>query len=379
MRSLDHARAACERHHPGLVKALEEVPPAERERTGSPVIGLFRDHGGTGLLVPSEYGGQGADPLEAVHVQRALGALSPSLAAAVTMHHFTVAMLYSLAERNGRLTAAQTELLHGIVPGRGLMASGWAEGRTRQNILAPAVTARPADGGYLLSGSKKPCSLSRSMDLLTASIAVPGPDGGPELALALIPASSPGLTVRPFWGNTLLAAAESDEVRLDDVFVPSELVVRTSADDPRLLDDLQTAGFVWFEMLICAGYAGSAAALVEEVLRRGRGSGADRAALAVESESSFGLLEGAARAVRDGLRGEAAVAGVLVVRYRLQQTLPSIANRALELLGGLDFIRGSHFAQLAASTRPLAFHPPSWGATAEPLLRWFDGAPLELA
>src|SRR6476469_3092842 len=97
MRSLDSARESCERYHPGLAEALAQIPFAEREEPGSPVIDLFRKHGGAGLLVPTAHGGHGAGPVDAVRVMRAVGSYSPSLAAAVTMHHFTVAMLFALA------------------------------------------------------------------------------------------------------------------------------------------------------------------------------------------------------------------------------------------------------------------------------------------
>ncbi|WP_030608683.1 acyl-CoA dehydrogenase family protein [Streptomyces sclerotialus] len=382
MRSLESARTTCEQYHPGLGKALEETDLMDREQVGSPVVPLFREHGGSALLVPAAFGGRGADPVDAVRVQRALGSYSPSLAAAATMHHFTAAMLYSLAGRPDGLTAAQRDLLAGIVPGRKLMASGWAEGRTQQNILAPAVSARPVDGGYLLNGAKKPCSLSRSMDLLTASVTVPGADGRPELAVALVAAGSPGITVHPFWGSGALAAAESDEVRLADVFVPEELVLRTTADGEGRdrLSEMQSAGFVWFELLISAGYSGAAAALVQRVLEHARGSVTDRAALAVRAESAYLLLEGTARGVRDGdLAGEEAVAAVLVARFAVQEALSGAADLALELLGGMDFIRSPEGALLAAAVRPLAFHPPSRTSTAEPLLGYFGGAPLVLA
>ncbi|WP_217208176.1 acyl-CoA dehydrogenase family protein [Streptomyces sp. AC550_RSS872] len=379
MRSLDLARSVCERFHPGLLKELEQIPYADRERPGSPVIDLFRIHGGVGLLIPEEYGGHGAGALDALRVQLALGAVSPSLVAAVSMHHFTAAMLYSLAVKAGRLTEAQTALLHRIVPDQQVMASGWAEGRTAQNILKPAVTARPVRDGFLLTGAKKPCSLSRSMSLLTASVAIHGEDGESELALALVPADAPGLSVHPFWGSELLAGAESDEVRLEDVFVPAGMVVRAGADDPHRLDDLQSAGFVWFEMLICAGYAGGALALVEQVLERERGSVAERACLAVDMDSAVALLEGVARATGPEPGDEESVARVLVARYAVQNALPDIASRALELLGGLEFIRDSAAAQAAAALRALAFHPPSRATAAEPLLRWFGGGELVLA
>src|ERR1700719_1337495 len=107
MRSLDEARDVCERYHPGLCAALAEIPLAEREAPGGPVLGLFRKFGGPGLLVPPEYGGAGVDALSAARVVRAMSSYSPSLGAATTMHHYTVATLFSLAETAGRLTSAQ--------------------------------------------------------------------------------------------------------------------------------------------------------------------------------------------------------------------------------------------------------------------------------
>lgn len=379
MRSLDAAREVCEQFHPGLVGALKELTFAEREAPGSPVIDLFRAHEGVALLVPENHGGAGADLVQAVQVMRALGSLSPSLAAAATMHHFTAATLYALAPTEGRLTGAQIEVLKSVVPERKIMASGWAEGRTEQNILTPAVKAVPVEGGYLLNGTKKPCSLSGSMDLLTASIAVPGKAGEPELAMALIPADSPGISVHPFWGNDVLAAAESEEVRLKDVFIPEDLVIRTTDEDPERMEALQLAGFVWFELLISAGYVGAAGALVEKVLERNRGGAGERATLAIKVESAFALLEGTARAVLDGVDGEEAVAAALVARFGAQQLIAESTAVALELLGGLDFITSADSARLASGVRPLAFHPPSRASVAESLVAYFGGEPLVLS
>lgn len=379
MRSLDIGREICEKIHPGLLDSLAGTPLVDRESVDSPVIDLFRKHGGAGLLVPPEYSGIGADPLTAVRVTRALSAVSPSLGAAVTMHHFTVAMLFSLAENADRLTAAQLALLNRVATDGLLIASGWAEGKPNQNILTPAVTAQPADGGYLINGGKKPCSLSHSMDLLTASVSLPvGPDES-SLAVLLIPADSPGITVHPFWGNPILAGAESDEVRLSDVLVPEELVIRTVPDDPSRLDDLQTAGFVWFEMLISSVYIGAASALVEQALRRARGSVTDRAALAVKLEAAVALVEGVARGVRQDLTGDEAVAAVLVARFAAQEAIVEAANMAAELLGGMSFIQSSEVSYLTSAVRPLAFHPPSRTSVAEPMLDYFTGAPLVLS
>jgi len=61
------------------------------------------------------------------------------------------------------------------------------------------------------------------MDLLTASYTRQTAEGE-ELMVALIPANAPGITRSPFWQNSALAAAESIEVRLNEVFVPERML-----------------------------------------------------------------------------------------------------------------------------------------------------------
>lgn len=377
MRSLDEARNVCERHHPGMCAALADISLAEREAPGGPVLDIFRKFGGPALMVPAEYGGLGADALDASRIVRAMSSYSPSLGAATTMHHYTTATLFALARRAGRLTAAQLELLADIAPGNLLVASGWAEGNPGANIVVPAATARPVEGGYLVNGGKKPCSLSRSMNVLTASAAVPV-DGTPTLALLLIPADSPGVTVEKFWLSNVLAGAESDEVRLTDVYVPADLVIQTTPDAPDRLDDLQTIGFAWFEMLATSVYVGATSALVEQALAKGRGSVTDRAQAAIQLESAVALVENAARALGDGLTGDAAVSAVLVARYAATQALRDAADLAAELLGGIAFIRSPDIGYLIAAVRALAYHPPSRTAMAEALVDYLTGRPLRL-
>lgn len=379
MRSLATARAACESFHPGLLSELESFPLAEREAEDSPVVEIYRKHAGPGLLVPTEYGGAAADPLQAARVQRGLASASPSLGVATVMHHFTVAMLFSLARNAERLTGAQLRLLSSVAGDSLLLASGWAEGRTDQNILTPMVVAEPVPGGYRINGSKKPCSLSTSMDVLTASVAITDPDGGASLALLLIPAGLPGITVTPFWSSPILAATQSHEVRLSDVEIPEELVISSTAADQHRLDDLQTAGFTWFELLTTASYVGAASALVARVLESGRGSATDRAALAIKLDAAVNLVDGAARAIRDGVTGDEAVATVLTARYASQDLLAGATATAVEMLGGMAFIQSPDVAYLASSVHALAFHPPSRASVAAQLADYFAGGPLHLS
>ncbi|MEU5366079.1 acyl-CoA dehydrogenase family protein [Streptomyces sp. NPDC005925] len=380
MRALDAARDTCERYLPGLLGALAEHSLDDLERPDSPAIGLFRSHGGPALVIPKTYSGLGAGPREAVEVTRALAAASPSLAVATTMHHFSVATLFSLAD-SLQSSGVEWALLEGIVEQNLLVASGFAEGRPGRGILEPTMEARLDEGGkgYRINGSKKPCSLSSSMDLLTASVALPAADGTSEMAVLLVPRQTEGVTVHPFWSSWALAGAESDEIRLTDVLVDEQQVMRTELGDSGELDELQTVGFIWFEMLISASYLGIASALAERVTTAGRGSVSERAQLVTRLETASLLLEGVARMIEDGETDNAALGKSLVARYGAQDAIGETVRRAVELLGGMAFISSGDVGYLAAASNGLSFHPPSRSSFAEPFVEHVGGKPLRLA
>ncbi|MER8043645.1 acyl-CoA dehydrogenase family protein [Streptomyces sp. NPDC094032] len=379
LRCMESARETCATTLPGLSEELRDLPLSRLESTESPALAAFKRAGGAGLLVPREYGGKGATALEAVRVARALGALSPSLAVATAMHNFSVASLVALVASSGA-SGLEWMLIEGIARDGLLVASGFAEGRAGAGILDSAVTARPsADGGYVVNGSKKPCSLSRSMDLLTAGVAIEQPDGSSQLGVALIPAASEGITREPFWGVPYLAGAESDEVVLKDVHVPEELMLRPEVELGTGLDTLQTVGFVWFELLVTAAYTGAVGRLAEAALRSGRGSVTDRAAVLVAVEAAAGLAENVARVVDSGTIGNPELAAALTARFAVQDLLVDAADRAAELLGGVAFVTSPEVGHLLAVSRVLAFHPPSRSASAEALLAHHAGAPLHIS
>jgi isobutylamine N-monooxygenase len=98
----------------------------------------------------------------------------------------------------------------------------------------------------------------------------------------------------------------------------------------------------------------------------------------IQLESAIALVEGVARAIDDGLTGDAAVTSVLVVRYAVQPALRAAADMAAELLGGIAFMRSPDIGYLVAAVRALAFHPPSRTAMAQALVDYYTGNPLRL-
>lgn len=379
MRFMQADRATCDRLLPGLRAELEGLSLAALEAEGGPAMELFRAHGGSNLLVPKAYGGLDADALEATRVVRVLGSLSPSLAVATAMHHFSIGTLFGIADTFAKDTDLDGLLLERVAGERMLVASGFAEGRSGQGILSPTMEAVPVEGGYLLNGSKKPCSLSTSMDLLTASVGMRQADGSVEMGFLLLPASTPGISVHPFWSNPVLAGAESNEVRLTDVFVTDSQILKPPAEYAQALSELQEVGLIWFQMITCAAYTGVVSALVEQVLLRSRASADRRAAVAVRVESAAALTEGLARRVMDGDTGNDGLAAALVTRYTVKDLLAATVTEAVELLGGMSYISSGDVSYLATASHALAFHPPSRGGMTDALLDYYAGRPLVVA
>ena len=126
----------------------------------------------------------------------------------------------------------------------------------------------------MISGVKKPCSLSRSMNFLTASVVIEAeaPDGDETFGMAIIPADVPGIEVSPFWDSPVLAGAQSDAVTLTDVTIPVELLIPVEEpDEDGEPPVIETGALLWFQLLITASYLGMASALVERVLDKAEG------------------------------------------------------------------------------------------------------------
>ncbi|WP_329456165.1 acyl-CoA dehydrogenase family protein [Streptomyces sp. NBC_01497] len=378
MTFLDIERSTVETLLPGLDAALTAYPLDALESAPSPAIAAFRAAGGPGLLVPKANAGIGATALQAVRVQRAVGSRCPSLAVATTMHHFSVAGLVQSATYGDGMEGL---LLEAIAKERMLLASGFAEGNTGQNILKPHITARRRDDGrIILNGSKMPCSLSRSMDLLTASVVMTDEDGVGRLAIAVVPAGSPGLEVRPFWATPVLAGAESDQVVLTDVELDPQMVVMTEVTADAVPDALNLAGFLWFETLLTAGYVGVASALVERVLRK-PGALADPTPFLTDIEAAALSVEAVAHAMEALDPAEwtdALLVKALCARYAAQDAIARTTTACLAALGGMAFVGSPEAGYLASAATGLTFHPPSRSRMGGPLRDFLDGAPLRI-
>lgn len=366
MHFMTRERETIECFLPGLASKIADMPLAQLESADNPGLALFRDAGGTGLLIDTRRGGCGADLAAAARVHRMLGSWSPSLAIAVNMHSCTVAAIPP---------GPAADMLLGLVAeARLYLASAFAEGIPGASVIAPKLRGERIEGGWRISGSKKPCSLSKSMDLLTASVLL-RPDGVDEdqLALAVIPASSPGIEVRPLDGVAVFPGSETHEVVLRDVEITEDAVSYLGATDT--LNAAISGAWLTFSVLVSACYLGMASGLVERVLEGRRGTAADRMMMVGDLDTAMAAIESVAADIGAGADDPATVARALHLRFATQRVIERTSALATELLGGIAFMTGDS-ARLYTGCRALAFHPPSRMNIAEPLDRFLAGEPL---
>ena len=352
MSILTHERQILNALVPGLDATLAGEDLQSLEQPSGVALRHFREAHGPALLIPKACGGIGASALEAVWAQCALAARSPSLGVATTMHHFSVATLvqYSLFDASGEA------LLSAIAGDRLLVASGFAEGRPGATILEAQMTARWNGEGYTVDGSKKPCSLSRSMQILSAGVTIVRKGKPDRRGVAILLAGTPGIERKPFWNTPILAGAESDELVVRDVKVSADQVIE-SGDDAQL-GLVELGGFCWFTLLISATYLGIAGALIERALGVEHATPESRVALSIEMEGAMSALEGLSARIERGPMTPALLRQAASVRYAIQAAIERATDRAVEMLGGLAFIRSPDVSYLLACSRALAFHPP---------------------
>jgi alkylation response protein AidB-like acyl-CoA dehydrogenase len=371
MNILTAERAVLDRVLPGFDEWLAKLGTAEAENPDSHVIDEFRKAGGGNAMIPACFGGHGLSCYEGARFQRAIGSRAPALAVASTMHHYKVAWLAQVLEDDS------ADVLIDIAAKRHLVASCGAEGRSGKQLFAPGIQVAAAEGGLRISGTKRPCSLVRSMGLLT--LLAPGPEDSRypgQLLIVMIPATTPGLTWEPFWGNRALRAAQTDAILLRDVYVEDRRIVVLG--DPEGSTERLNSLMLLFLPLITAAYLGIATGQVERLFTEGRGAAADRVAALGPLETAAAAVEALARDVDGGPHDQALLGRMLLVRYTAQRAIAEATDRVLELLGGMNFVTGGDGVDLLAASRALAFHPPAESAMRERMDAWLGGGDLTL-
>jgi alkylation response protein AidB-like acyl-CoA dehydrogenase len=231
---------------------------AGHDRAGSfPADGIEAVHR-AGLLtatVAARYGGPGAGLAQAVVILRELGRGDPSVALLTAMTLFQHAAQARQESWPGELyaealaeSAARPVLINAlrVEPELGTPARGGL----------PATTARPAPGGWALTGHKIFATGAAGLRWMAVWARTDEPE--PRVGSFLVRSGSPGITIEPTWDHLGLRASRSDDVIFAGTPVPAGAVSGLSA--PGSAPPRDEAVMAWNALGLTALYLGVAAA-----------------------------------------------------------------------------------------------------------------------
>lgn len=345
---------------PQMVAFLEDTAMLDLERGESRLLAdKFRTLGQPGLSITKALGGSGASAVDMAQLHTWVGAHCPSLAIMMTMHHHTVAGMMAgmqfFPDIQGVLSLIARDNL--------LIASGFSEGRTQAPILESSMAVEKTDGGYVVNGSKKPCTMTHHFDAITFGINYSDPEGRRHIGIGVGFADDPRIERKAFWSVPHLQAADSHEVVFNNLRVPDAMMYFSTAVDDQLGDAQHGTGnnlcAIWFQLLASASYLGMASALASRALSGAKGSQDDRAMLLIDLQGASMALRGLADSIDEHRFSHRDLARAQATRFAIQEAVNRISTRAFEILGGMAFMSSEDVAYLLVVTRLLAFHPTS--------------------
>ena len=207
-----------------LTKALpqlswpEPVELAEKVPFWQPWQRMLFESGYAGLTWPKEYGGGGANvKVRAIFAEETDRAGAPERLNTIG-EDFTGPTIIEFG------TDAQKErFLRPILTGDEIWCQLFSEPGAGSDLASLRTKATKVDGGWRIQGQKIWTSRAH---IAAHAILLARTGGGPRhkgITFFLLPMDSAGVTVRPL--EHMLGEAEFNEVFLDDVFVPDDMVV----------------------------------------------------------------------------------------------------------------------------------------------------------
>jgi len=179
---------------------------------------MLFDAGYGGLSWPTEYGGAGADArLRAVFDEEIDRAGAPERLNTIGEDFAGPTIIEFGTDEQKR------RFLKPILTGDELWCQLFSEPEAGSDLASLRTRATKADGGWVIQGQKIWTSRAQ---LAAHAILLARTGGGPRhkgITYFLLPMDSPGVTVRPL--AHMLGEAEFNEVFLDEVFVPDDLVL----------------------------------------------------------------------------------------------------------------------------------------------------------
>jgi alkylation response protein AidB-like acyl-CoA dehydrogenase len=314
----------------------------------------LREAGFLALGVPAELGGQGATIRQVAQFQRELAHSCGSTALATSMHQHVVSFT-AWRYRRG-MPGAEATLRKVAEDGIVLVSTGGAD------FTTPRGEARKVDGGYRVSGRKVFASQSSFGNVMSTMFGFDDPEQGRRVLNMSVPIASEGVTVLDNWDTLGMRGTASNDIVLDDVFVPDERVL---ANRPHGVVDPPLQVIVSIAMpIISAVYLGVAEAAYRAALEAAAAKADDVIVqrqvglMAHRLQVASWALDGALSEVGDDPSPSVdRVAAVMAAKREIALAAVEVCDLAMEVAGGAAYFKGSTIERCYRDVRAAKFHP----------------------
>jgi alkylation response protein AidB-like acyl-CoA dehydrogenase len=330
---------------------------ARHDRDGTFVeegLAALKDAGLLAAGVPVELGGGGATNRDLAAMQRELAHHCGSTALASSMHQHVVCFT-AWRYRRG-LPGAEATLKRVAEEGIVLVSTGGGD------WTHPRGEAVKVDGGYRVTGTKRFASQSSHGTVMSTMFTYDDPEQGLRVLNLAAPIAAEGVTVADNWDTLGMRGTASNDIHLEDVFVPDERVL---ANRPHGVVDgpLQVIGSIAMP-IVSAVYLGVAeaayAAAVQSAASRADDPIVQRAVglMAHKLQVASWALDGALAAVgEDPDPSEERLAAAMAAKREIALAGTEVCDLAMEVAGGSAFFKGSVVERAYRDIRAAKFHP----------------------
>jgi alkylation response protein AidB-like acyl-CoA dehydrogenase len=316
----------------------------------------YRELKASGLLaagVPQELGGEGLELTELCEMLRTIARACSSTGLAFSMHTHQVALN---AWRWKNQKAPVAPLLEKVARDQALILSTGGG-----DWLDSSGDAVPADGGFRVTARKPFSSASPAGTLLSTSAVVRDGNAQVDVIHFGIPMTSQGISIAPTWRTLGMRSTASNDVVLDNVFVPQAAVaVRRSQGKWHPLFHLISMLAL---PLIYSVYLGVAEAARERALAIVRKRRPDEHLLQAVGEME-NRLESARVAhagwvalSKDAQPGPATTSKSLIHKTLVTRGVIGTVDAAMDVAGGAAFFRSNGLERLFRDAQGARYHP----------------------
>ncbi|MEU3615348.1 acyl-CoA dehydrogenase family protein [Streptomyces sp. NPDC006872] len=343
--------------------AAKEIAPnaaewSEQEQFPTHVFTKLGELGLMGMLVPEEYAGAGSDTVSYVAVMEELGAADQSVASSWNAHS-TIATLpllaYGTEEQKQRWLAP-------LARGEAIGAFGLTEPGAGSDAAGITTTARRADGGWVINGTKMfitnaGTEISQGVTLLATT--GKDEDGRKRFATFYVPTGTPGYACGAKLKKLGWHAMDTRELVFEDCWIPDDHLIGEEGNGLRQFLSVLDKGRISVAALGLSLAKAALALAVKHAKERhqfGRPLSAFQAVahkiadIGTEFEAARWMVYRAAWLADQGrpYSTEAAMA-----KLYASEVANRAASQALQIHGGYGYVRESEISRFYADAKIL--------------------------